>query len=161
MDIFGQEILDFVRQAYIDDALHFSDVQTDRKILGLSLWQKCQHVWCNYYWPVIETSILFLCRKICVRVVEKEKFSSSLKKSNTRKYQNKYNWFKNGLTLPTGQWYAPSAVIYDAWCCMVLHGIAKGCIVLHGIALSCTHTWYLLREPREYLCKFFLAGVNF
>ena len=24
-----------------------------------------------------------------------------------------------------------------------------------------SHTWYLLREPREYLCKFFLAGVNF
>ena len=24
-----------------------------------------------------------------------------------------------------------------------------------------THTWYLLREPQEYPCKFFLAGVNF
>ena len=30
---------------------------------------------------------------------------------------------KNGLILPTGQWYAPSAVINDAWYCMVLHGI--------------------------------------
>jgi len=36
--------------------------------------------------------------------------------------------------LPTGQWYAPSAVINDAWYCMVLHGIALYCIVLHGIA---------------------------
>ena len=31
---------------------------------------------------------------------------------------------KNGLILPTGQWYAPSAVINDAWYCMVLHCIA-------------------------------------
>ena len=31
---------------------------------------------------------------------------------------------KNGLILPTGQWYAPSAVINDAWYCMVLHGFA-------------------------------------
>ena len=33
-------------------------------------------------------------------------------------------FFKNGLILPTGQWYAPSAVINDAWNCMVLHCIA-------------------------------------
>ena len=44
---------------------------------------------------------------------------------------------KNGLILPTGQWYAPSAVINDAWYCMVLHGIAWCCMVLHGIALYC------------------------
>ena len=30
---------------------------------------------------------------------------------------------KNGLILPTGQWYALSAVINDAWYCMVLHGM--------------------------------------
>ena len=42
--------------------------------------------------------------------------------------------FKNGLILPTGQWYAPSAVNNDAWYCMVLHGIALYCMVLHGIA---------------------------
>ena len=41
---------------------------------------------------------------------------------------------KNGLELPTGQWYAPSAVINDAQYCMVLHGIAWYCIVLHCIA---------------------------
>ena len=41
---------------------------------------------------------------------------------------------KNGLILPTGQWYAPSAVINDAWYCMVLHGIVLYCIVLHSIA---------------------------
>ena len=40
---------------------------------------------------------------------------------------------KNGLILPTGQWYAPSAVINDAWYCMVLHGVAWHCVVLHGI----------------------------
>ena len=44
------------------------------------------------------------------------------------------NKSKNGLILPTGQWYAPSAVIDDAWYCMVLHGIAWYCMVLHGIA---------------------------
>ena len=41
------------------------------------------------------------------------------------------------ILLPTGQWYAPSAVINDAWYCMVLHGIAVYCIVLHGIAWYC------------------------
>ena len=31
---------------------------------------------------------------------------------------------KMAIILPTGQWYAPSAVIDDAWYCMVLHGVA-------------------------------------
>ena len=31
---------------------------------------------------------------------------------------------KNGHILPTGQWYAPSAVIKHPRYCMVLHGIA-------------------------------------
>ena len=31
---------------------------------------------------------------------------------------------KMAIILPTGQWYAPSAVINDAWYCMVLHGIS-------------------------------------
>ena len=42
---------------------------------------------------------------------------------------------KNDLILHRGQWYAPSAVINDAWYCMVLHGIALYCVVLHGVAL--------------------------
>ena len=41
---------------------------------------------------------------------------------------------KNGLILPTGQWYAPSAVINDAWYCMVLHGVAWYCMVSQCIA---------------------------
>ena len=44
---------------------------------------------------------------------------------------------KNGLILPTGQWYAPSAVINDAWYCMVLKGNAWYCMVLHIIAWYC------------------------
>ena len=44
---------------------------------------------------------------------------------------------KMAIILPTGQWYTPSAVINDAWYCMVLHGIAMYCIVLHGIVLYC------------------------
>ena len=44
---------------------------------------------------------------------------------------------KMAIILPTGQWYAPSAVINDAWYGMVLHGIALYCIVLHGIAWYC------------------------
>ena len=44
---------------------------------------------------------------------------------------------KMAIILLTGQWYAPSAVISDAWYCMVLHGIAWYCIVLHGIAWYC------------------------
>ena len=42
------------------------------------------------------------------------------------------------IILPIGEWYAPSAVINDAWYCMVLHAIAwycMGCMVLHLIAL--------------------------
>ena len=31
---------------------------------------------------------------------------------------------KMAIILPIGQWYAPSAVINDAWYCMVLHGIS-------------------------------------
>ena len=31
---------------------------------------------------------------------------------------------KMAIILPTGQWYAPLAVINDAWYCMVLHCIA-------------------------------------
>ena len=59
---------------------------------------------------------------------------------------------KNGHILPTGQWYAPSAVINDALimpeyarACQsmpeyarVLHGIALYCIVLHCIV------WYFM-----------------
>ena len=44
---------------------------------------------------------------------------------------------KNGHILPTGQWYAPSVFINDAWYCMVLHYIAWYCIVLYGIAWYC------------------------
>ena len=51
------------------------------------------------------------------------------------------------IVLPTGQWYAPSAVINDAWYCMVLQAIEGYCIELHGIACYCMvlHgiTWYL------------------
>ena len=43
---------------------------------------------------------------------------------------------KNGIILPTGQWYAPSTVNNDVWFSMVLHGIAWYCMVLHDIA------WY-------------------
>ena len=39
--------------------------------------------------------------------------------------------------MPTGQWYAPSAIIKHAWCCMVLHSIAWYCMVVHGIAGYC------------------------
>ena len=44
---------------------------------------------------------------------------------------------KMAIILPTGQWYAPSAVIDDAWYCIVLHSIAWYCMVLHGIAWYC------------------------
>ena len=44
---------------------------------------------------------------------------------------------KMAIILPTGQWYAPSAVINDAWYCMVLHGIELYCIVLRCIELYC------------------------
>ena len=41
---------------------------------------------------------------------------------------------KMAIILPRGQWYAPSAVINDAWYCMVLQGIALCCMVWHGFA---------------------------
>ena len=47
------------------------------------------------------------------------------------------NHYKNGHILPTGQWYAPSAVINDAWYWMVMHGISWYHMVLHGIGWYC------------------------
>ena len=47
---------------------------------------------------------------------------------------------KMAIILPTGQWYAPSAVINDAWYCMVWHCIAWCwwyCMVSHGMARYC------------------------
>ena len=46
-------------------------------------------------------------------------------------------YIKMAIILPTGQWYAPSTVINDAWYCMVLHCIARYCMVLHDIAWYC------------------------
>ena len=47
-------------------------------------------------------------------------------------------WYlKMAIILPTGQWYALSAVINGAWFCMVLYGITWYCMVLHGIAWYC------------------------
>ena len=48
---------------------------------------------------------------------------------------------KNGHVVPTGQWYAPSAVINDAriaWYCMVLHGIAWYHMVFRGHEIAHT-----------------------
>ena len=61
---------------------------------------------------------------------------------------SKYDFcVKNGLILPTGQWYAPSAVIKHpryymvlpgiAWYCMVLHNTSWYCMLMHGIAWYC------------------------
>ena len=47
------------------------------------------------------------------------------------------------IILPTGQWYAPSAVLNDAWYSMVFHCIAWYCMVLHGIAWYCMALHYL------------------
>ena len=44
---------------------------------------------------------------------------------------------KMAIILPTGQWYAPSAVVNDAWYCMVLSGIPWYCMVLYCIAWCC------------------------
>ena len=55
---------------------------------------------------------------------------------------------QNGHILPTGQWYAPSSVINDAWYCMVLLGIAGHCIIVHSIAWYCMvlhrFAWYCM-----------------
>ena len=63
-------------------------------------------------------------------------FHSVLKSFHYSTNLNSLDWNekKIGHILPTGQWYAPSAVINDAWYCMVLHGIALYFIVLLGIA---------------------------
>ena len=64
---------------------------------------------------------------------------------------------KMAIILPTGQWYALSAVINVlngiarycmvlhgfAWYCMVLNGFAWYCMVLHGIAWYCMVLHYL------------------
>ena len=50
------------------------------------------------------------------------------------------NDIKNSDILPTGQWYAPSAVNYSALSCTILHyfTLSCTCTVLHSLALSCT-----------------------
>ena len=47
---------------------------------------------------------------------------------------------KNSHILPTGQWYAPLAVINDA---LIMHYLALSCIILHYLALSCTVLQFL------------------
>ena len=56
--------------------------------------------------------------------------------------------WKMAIILPTGQWYAPSAVINDAWYCIVL-------MVLHGTALSCTIPHICHRHHRHVCVKDF------
>ena len=55
---------------------------------------------------------------------------------------------KMAIILPTGQWYAPSAVIKHAWYCMVFHGIALYDMVLHGFERYCMAlhgiAWYCM-----------------
>ena len=50
---------------------------------------------------------------------------------------------KNSHILPTGQWYAPSAVNYSALSCTFLHSLALSCTMLHYLELSCTILHYL------------------
>ena len=50
---------------------------------------------------------------------------------------------KNSHILPTGQWYAPSAVNYSALSCTFLHYLALSCTILYYLALSCTILHYL------------------
>ena len=45
------------------------------------------------------------------------------------------NRFKFGISNRAR--YAPTAVIHDAWYCMVFHGIPWYCMILHGPALYC------------------------
>ena len=50
---------------------------------------------------------------------------------------------KNSHILPTGQWYAPSAVNYSALSCPILHYLALSCTIMHYLALSFTNLHYL------------------
>ena len=63
---------------------------------------------------------------------------------------------KMAIILPTGQWYAPSAVINDAWYCIVLHGIAWYCMVLHGIAW---YAWYCMVFRGVAWCCMVMPGI--
>ena len=49
--------------------------------------------------------------------------------------------------------------------CIIFYHPASLCLSAHHQQHHPTvhhqHTWYLSREPREYPCEFFLAGVNF
>ena len=91
-----------------------------------------------YHWKVLETLEFTNCLCLNVRYLVSRRVKCQIL------YQNKYNnriSFKSSLKmaiiLPRGQWYAPSAVINDAWYCIVLHSIAWYCMVLHGIAWYC------------------------
>ena len=87
---------------------------------------------------MIETSILFLCRKICVRVVEKEKFSSSLKKVTQENTKTNIIDLKMALHCPQGSGTLRQQLFMMhgvAWYCMVLQRVALYCMVLHYLAL--------------------------
>ena len=60
---------------------------------------------------------------------------------------------KMAILLPTGQWYAPSAVINNAWYCMVLHGIAPSCTVLHHVASEYARVCHSMPEYAKVVHK--------
>ena len=45
---------------------------------------------------------------------------------------------KNSHILPTGQWYAPSAVSYFALSFTILHHVSPSCTILHHVEPCCT-----------------------
>ena len=76
------------------------------------------------YYDVDPKCYVFVCTAaICSQVV---------KINICRSYILWFDWSnKNGLILPTGQWYALSAVINDA---LIMHFLALSCTILHYIA---------------------------
>ena len=67
-------------------------------------------------------------------------------KGIVRQRTQQKNKRKNSHILPTGQWYAPSAVNYSALSCTNLHFFALSCTILHYLALSCTIMHYLAQS---------------
>merc|ERR1711994_830658 len=81
--------------------------------------------------PVIAFDIAVVAQKVKVQCCYIMAKMLNLKKWGGCWVSNRSGWLlelltelKMAIILPTGQWYAPSAVINDAWYCMVLHCIA-------------------------------------
>ena len=92
-----------------------------------------------FFWGLFPLLRACLCWQCSDKIRKYQGHIETFKKKRENQTPYAGSWdLKNGHILPTGQWYTPSAVINNAWYCMVLHYLALSCTNLHHLAPSCT-----------------------